>query len=106
MSISHANGQEIQKEIETSASVLIDCWAPWCGPCRMIGAVLEEIDFEHDVKIVKVNADENPEFISENQVMGIPTMLFFQNGQLVKRITGFQPKDMLVESLKDSGLIA
>jgi len=105
MSLLQAEGQQIYKEIQTSHSVLIDCWAPWCPPCRMIGIVLEEIDLEFDLKIVKVNADENPEFISEFQVMGLPTLLLFQDGQLVKRITGFQPKALLVETLKSSGII-
>lgn len=106
MSILQAEGQEIRKEIQMSDSVLIDCWAPWCPPCRMIGIVLEEIDLEYDVKIVKVNADDNEDFISEFQVLGIPTLLLFQDGELVKRITGFQPKAMLVETLKEHGLIA
>ncbi|MEH7378375.1 thioredoxin family protein [Neobacillus drentensis] len=105
MSILQAEGQEVLKEIQTSKSVLIDCWAPWCPPCRLIGAVLEEIDLEFDLKIVKVNADDNPEFISEFQVMGIPTLLLFQDGQLVGRIAGFQPKVQLIESLKKYGLI-
>ncbi|MBI0579171.1 thioredoxin [Neobacillus cucumis] len=105
MSILYAKGQEILKEIQTSKSVLIDCWAPWCPPCRMIGAVLEEIDEELELKIVKVNSDENKEFISQFEVLGIPTLLFFQDGKLVKRITGFQPKEMLMESLKKYGLV-
>ncbi|WML41789.1 thioredoxin family protein [Neobacillus sp. OS1-2] len=105
MSLLQAEGQQIYKEIQTSRSVLVDCWAPWCPPCRLIGAVLEEIDLEFDVKIVKVNADESLEFISEFQVMGLPTLLLFQDGQLVKRITGFQPKDLLVQTLKSSGII-
>ncbi|MDQ6598761.1 thioredoxin [Bacillus salipaludis] len=105
MSILHAKGQEILKEIQTSKSVLIDCWAPWCPPCRMIGAVLEEIDEELELKIVKVNSDENEEFINQFEVLGIPTLLFFQDGQLVKRITGFQPKEMLIESIKKHRLV-
>jgi thioredoxin 1 len=105
MSILHAEGQEILKEIQTGKSVLIDCWAPWCPPCRLIGAVLEEIDLEFDLKIVKVNADDNPEFISEFQVMGIPTLLLFRDGLLVGRINGFQPKVQLIDSLKNYRLI-
>ncbi|WP_040205829.1 thioredoxin family protein [Neobacillus jeddahensis] len=101
MSILHADGQGILNEIQTSRLVLIDCWAPWCPPCRMIGAVLEEIDLEYDLKIVKVNADDNEDFISTFQVLGIPTLLLFQDGQLVKRITGFQPKPLLIESLSE-----
>lgn len=105
MSILHAEGQEIHKEIQTSDSVLVDCWAPWCPPCRLIGAVLEEIDLELGLKIVKVNADENADFISEFQVLGIPTLLLFKDGQLVERTTGFQPKAMLIETLKKQGLV-
>jgi thioredoxin 1 len=101
MSILHAQGQEILNEIQTSNLVLIDCWAPWCPPCRMIGAVLEEIHQEFGLKIVKVNADDNEDFINNFQVLGIPTLLLFQDGQLVKRITGFQPKALLIESLKE-----
>ncbi|MDN3017243.1 thioredoxin family protein [Paenibacillus sp. BSR1-1] len=105
MSILQAEGQDILKEIQSSKSVLVDCWAPWCPPCRLIGAVLEEIDLDFDLKIVKVNADENPEFISEFQVLGLPTLLLFQDGELVGRITGFGPKDSLVGTLKDYGLL-
>ncbi|MED1469936.1 thioredoxin family protein [Bacillus salipaludis] len=105
MSILHAKGPEILKEIQTSKSVLIDCWAPWCPPCRMIGAVLEEIDEVLELKIVKVNSDENEEFISQFEVLGIPTLLLFRDGQLVKRITGFQHKEMLIESIKMYGLV-
>ncbi|MDR6999205.1 thioredoxin domain-containing protein [Neobacillus niacini] len=105
MGILHANGQEILREIQTSHSVLIDCWAPWCPPCRMIGAVLEEIDDELELKIVKVNSDENEDFISQFQVLGIPTLLLFKDGHLVNRITGFQPKAMLIESLKKYSLL-
>lgn len=101
MSILRADGQEILNEIQTSDLVLIDCWAPWCPPCRILAAVLEEIDQEIGLKIVKVNADENEDFISDHQVLGLPTLLLFQGGQLVKRITGFQPKVLLIESLKE-----
>ncbi|CRK84859.1 thioredoxin family protein [Neobacillus massiliamazoniensis] len=101
MSILHADRQDIIKEIQMSNLVLIDCWAPWCPPCRMIGAVLEEVHQEFGLKIVKVNADENEDFISLFQVLGLPTLLLFQDGELVKRITGFQPKALLIESLKE-----
>jgi thioredoxin 1 len=96
----HANGQEIIKEIQTSRSVVIDCWAPWCPPCKMIGVELEEIVQEFPIKIVKVNADDNEEFISQYQVLGLPTLLLFQEGQLIERITGFHPKAILIETLK------
>ncbi len=101
MSILHADGQEIFKEIQTSSSVLIDCWAPWCPPCRMLSPILEEIHQELGLKIVKVNGDENEDFIGEFQVLGLPTLLLFQNGQLVTRISGFQPKAVLIDLLKE-----
>ncbi|HWO98339.1 MAG TPA: thioredoxin [Bacillus sp. (in: firmicutes)] len=103
--ILNADGQEIFKELQTSNSVLIDCWAPWCPPCRMLAPVLEEIHQEFGIKIVKVNADDNEDFISKFQVLGLPTLLLFQDNQLVKRITGFQPKDALIDSLKKHGLV-
>ncbi|WML44828.1 thioredoxin [Neobacillus sp. PS3-40] len=105
MSILHADGQEIPQEIQTNKSVLIDCWAPWCPPCRMIEPILEEIDQEFELKIVKVNGDNNEEFLSKFQVLGLPTLLLFQEGQLVKRIIGFQPKAMLLKSLQNHGLV-
>ena len=104
MSILHADGQEIFKEIQTSSSVLIDCWAPWCPPCRMLSPILEEIHQELGLKIVKVNGDENEDFIGEFQVLGLPTLLLFQNGQLVTRISGFQPKAVLIDLLKERGV--
>ena len=103
--IINADGQEIFKEIQISNSVLIDCWAPWCPPCRMLAPVLEEIHQEFGLKIVKVNADDNEDFISKFQVLGLPTLLLFQDNQLVKRITGFQPKDALIDSLQKHGLV-
>ncbi|MDP4087226.1 MAG: thioredoxin family protein [Bacillota bacterium] len=101
----HADGEEILNEIQTSPSVLIDCWAPWCPPCRMIEPLLEEIHQEFSLKIVKVNGDNNEEFLSRFQVLGLPTLLLFQKGQLVERITGFQPKAMLIKSLQKYGLV-
>lgn len=105
MSVLHANGKEIHEQIQIKNTVLVDCWAPWCPPCRMIASVLEEVYQEYKLPIVKVNADENEEFISEYGVLGLPTLLLFRNGQLVNRITGFQPKPVLVEALKDNRLI-
>ncbi|MGC4377624.1 thioredoxin [Fictibacillus sp. Mic-4] len=105
MGLLHADGEGILKEIETSKTVLIDCWAPWCGPCRMINPILEEIHEELGVKIVKVNADDNEDFISRQQVLGIPTLLLFKDGQLVDRITGFRPKEQIIEFLKSHEVV-
>ncbi|MFC7391612.1 thioredoxin [Scopulibacillus cellulosilyticus] len=105
MSILQADGKDILKEIETSKTVVVDCWAPWCGPCRMLEPIIEEIEQKYAVKILKVNADDNEAFISQFQVLGIPALLLFKEGQLVERISGFQPKEMLIEILKNREFI-
>lgn len=101
MSILHADGSDIEKEIQSVQTVMIDCWAPWCPPCRMLSPILEDIHQEFGLRIVKVNADENDDFIGKFQVMGLPTLLLFLDGQLVERITGFQPKNALVQTLTE-----
>lgn len=101
MSILHADGHEIEKEIQNEHFVMVDCWAPWCPPCRMLSPILEDIHQQFGLKIVKVNADENDDFISKFQVLGLPTLLLFQDGQLVDRITGFRPKEALIGELKE-----
>ncbi|TKC16807.1 thioredoxin [Robertmurraya kyonggiensis] len=103
--VPNAVGEEIHKEIQSSHFVLVDCWAPWCPPCKRIAPILEELNQEYGLKIVKVNADENEDFINEYEVLGLPTLLLFQDNQLVKRVTGFQPKAVLVEVLTELGFI-
>ena len=73
--------------------VVVDCWAPWCGPCRMIGPVIDALSEEHgDITFGKLNTDENLEVSRRFQIMAIPTLLFFKNGELVERVTGVVPK--------------
>jgi thioredoxin 2 len=74
--------------------VLVDCWAPWCGPCRMLSPVIEQIakDYRGRLKVVKLNTDENPKIAMKYNIQSIPTMLLFNNGTQVERMTGALPR--------------
>ena len=81
--------------------VLVDFWAEWCGPCRMIGPVLEEISEDYPgVKFVKLNVDEAPAVAQQFNVMNIPTVLAFEGGEVKQRVVGAMPKQKLVEELE------
>jgi thioredoxin 1 len=81
--------------------VVVDVWAPWCGPCRMQGPIFEEAaqQFGDEARFVKLNADDNQELVRQYKVMGIPTMLFFRHGRLVERKTGVQSADAIAKRL-------
>jgi thioredoxin 1 len=96
MAIVNVTDQSFANEVEGSGTVLVDFWAPWCGPCKMIAPILEELDKEiGDLKIAKVNVDDNPEAASRFGVMSIPTLIVFKDGQPVDKVVGFQSKDAL-----------
>ncbi|MDQ2976973.1 MAG: thioredoxin [Acidobacteriota bacterium] len=81
--------------------VLVDCWAPWCGPCRMVGPIMEQLASESKgrYRIAKLNVDENPRTAAQFQIQSIPTMLIFKDGKLVDRIIGAQPKQAIAARL-------
>ncbi|WP_163539734.1 thioredoxin [Gracilibacillus sp. YIM 98692] len=98
MAIVNATDSNFSTEIGEGL-VLADFWATWCGPCKMIAPVLEEIDGElsDQVKIVKLDVDENQETAGKYGVMSIPTLLLFKDGEVVEQVVGYQPKEALVE---------
>jgi len=91
--------------LQSSQPALVDFWAPWCGPCRAIAPVLEELagEYKGKIKVAKVNVDDNKKLAGDHGVMSIPTMILFKNGKVVDKVIGLVPKDRL-KALLDKAL--
>jgi thioredoxin 1 len=106
LAVQQVSDADFEATINGGKPVFVDFWAPWCGPCRVVAPVLEEIASERpDLRIVKLNTDENPQTAARYQVLSIPTMILFRAGQPIKTVIGAYPKKKLEAEL-EPGLAA
>jgi thioredoxin 1 len=91
-----------EQVLKSDKPVVVDFWAEWCGPCRMVSPVLEELSEEHDaIRFVKLNVDENPQVAASYRITSIPTLNVYSDGEVVKQIIGARPKSAILAELRD-----
>ena len=103
MSVLHITKENFNAEVVNSdRPVLLDFWATWCGPCRMVGPLVEEIAAEHpEIKVGKINVDEQPELAAQFQIMSIPTLMVVKNGRITQRVVGARPKAQILALVQE-----
>ena len=103
MSVLHITKENFNAEVVNSdRPVLLDFWATWCGPCRLVGPLVEEIAAEYpEIKVGKVNVDEQPELAAQFQIMSIPTLMVVKNGKITQRVVGARPKAQILALVQE-----
>ena len=99
-----ATNTNFEELLQSEKLVIVDFWATWCGPCRMLSPILDEVEEEmaDKIQVVKVNVDDADEVAAQFRIMSIPTLLFFKGGQIVDKTVGAMPKNVLVEKINSN----
>jgi len=100
--VAYVSEQDFKSQVlDETLPVMVDFTATWCGPCKMVDPIVKQLagEWEGKVKVLKCDADQNPNVLMQYGIMGIPTIMLFKSGQMVERVTGYQPKDKLVNKM-------